>query len=42
MFLTYVFTTNRVELPITDHYPIINHFFTSSSFMFHFERFKML
>jgi hypothetical protein len=31
-----------VELPITNHYPIIEHFFKSLSFMLHFEGFKML
>jgi len=32
----------RVELPITDHYLITNHFFRSSSSALHFEWFKML
>jgi hypothetical protein len=32
----------RVELPITDHYLIIHHFFRSSSSVLHFEQFKML
>jgi hypothetical protein len=32
----------RIELLITDHYPITNHFFRSSSSLLHFEWFKML
>lgn len=37
MSLTYLLTTNKVELPMTDHYPITDHLFRSSSSMFHFE-----
>jgi len=32
----------RVELAITNHYPIIDHFFRSLSSVLHFEGFKML
>ncbi len=32
----------RVELPITNHYPITDHFFRTSSSVPHFELFKML
>jgi hypothetical protein len=35
-------TAARVELPITDLYPIINRFLRSSSSELHFEWFKML
>jgi hypothetical protein len=35
-------TDSKVELPITDHYPIIEHLFRSSSYVLHFEGFKML